>query len=90
MRYIDIKKDMDVDFWTQPVKGKRITAIDVDEPASGSGRVIYTGPHFVTVQLQSGRKITITRNDLITDLAKMRPMKKVSGLQSLFESSAMP
>ena len=89
MRYIDIKLGMDVDFWTQQVGKKRRTEIDADDPASGTGRVIFSGPHFVTIQTKTGRKVTISRNDIIDKHAQLRPAKKVSRAASRFADTAM-
>ena len=88
-RYIDIKQGMDVDFWIKPMGKKRNTEIDADDPATGTGRVIYSGPHFVTIQTKTGRKVTISRNDIIDKHAQLRPAKKVSRAASRFADTAV-
>lgn len=76
MRYIDLKVGMDVEYWTRPAKK------DISEPATGTGKIIYAGPHFITVQIPSGRKITITRDDILAKLARVQ--EKVSRSPSMF------
>ena len=90
MKYSEIKTGMAVDFWTQGTSKKRMVEIDEDDPLSGTGTVIFSGPHFVTIKTSAGWKVTVTQNDLLTKRAIVEPVKKVFLSPSLFVDSAMP
>ena len=75
--YRDIKAGMTVEYWLN-INGKNKTGkkVDGDIPPEdknyGVGSVLFAGPHFITVQVPSGWKQTISRNDIIDNHAQVR------------------
>ena len=91
MRYIDIKKGMEVEFKIKTGnKGKRVrTEDDPFAPISrtqGTGTVIGAYPHIIVIQMADGYKVTLERVDLLyTKTAAIRPAGKSTPVASLFE-----
>ena len=96
MRYIDIKKGMEVDFKINTSgKAKRTrTEEDPFAPVSrtqGTGIVIGAYPHIIVIQMADGQKITIERVALMhMKTAAIRPARKSLPMASLFEPDPVP
>lgn len=95
MRYIDIKKGMEVEFKIKTgKKGKRVrTEDDPFAPVSrtqGAGSVIFAGKHIVTIQMQDGYKVTIEKVMLTRMKTAMIRQKKSSPTACLFQPIPIP
>lgn len=96
IRYIDIKKGMEVEFKIQ-TSGKAKKTRTEDDPfapvsrTQGTGTVIGAYPHIIVIQMADGQKVTIERVALLhMRTAAIRPAKKSSPMASLFEPDPVP
>lgn len=85
MKFDDIKPGMNMEF-TRTKKDRRKDEGSPRTMQHGIGTVISKGPFLITLQDKQGRKVTITRNEIITNELQV---KELETHQTVVENKAM-